>query len=174
MYSIPRLKRPTDCTAEELREFERLVRRGFSGSDDTLPTRIRDAELLAFQETVGGGVVAVAGLKQPHDRYTGDVFARTGAEVDPAHFELELGWVFVVPDHRRNHLAKDLCGRLVERASGSGVFATTRPDNLPMIGILQDLGFVRTGEAFLRRGEELALFIRGGPVRCPPGLYPTD
>jgi hypothetical protein len=41
-----------------------------------------------------------------------------------------------------------------------GVFATTRPDNAAMIGILLALGFERVGAPFShpRRGEELVLF----------------
>lgn len=34
------LKQPAACTEPERRAFERLVRQGFDGSDETLPDRI--------------------------------------------------------------------------------------------------------------------------------------
>ncbi len=54
-----------------------------------------------------------------------------------------------------------LCRGLVAHV-GSGVFATTRPDNTVMIRILTTLGFVRVGKPYSRRNEALVLY-----VRCP-------
>lgn len=156
------LKKPPACTDEERRAFERLVREGFDGSDDGLPERIRAARWLAFHYQDGATPVAIAGLKAPGRQYRNDVFEKAGAAVAAADYELELGWVFVVPAHRGKHLGRTLCRRLLARAPESAVFATTRPDNHPMIAILRVLGFATAGKPYrhVRRNEQLTLFLR--------------
>ena len=74
--------------------------------------------------------------------------------------DLELGWVFVVPAHRGNRIATRLCERLLAGVRPSLVFAMTRTDNRAMISILHALGFVREGDPYPRRNEQLALFLR--------------
>lgn len=156
------LKEPIDCTEGERLEFARLVREGFPAAR-SLESRIRQATCLAFYYTAGDMLTAVAALKAPTDRYRERAFRQAGARVSPAEYPLELGWVFVVPPHRRNGIAEGLCRHLVARASTSGVFATTRPDNVSMIRILGALGFVRVGEPYPRRNEELVLYVRQAP-----------
>jgi hypothetical protein len=164
MTRTAHLKEPSACTAKERREFERLVRQGFDGSDAGLPGRILDARQLAFCHEAGGTLVAMAALKMPDGRYREDVFTKAGAEVSPADYRLELGWVFVTPLHRGNQISEDLCGQLLACVPGSRVLATTRPDNTPMINVLLALGFGRIGKPYPRRNEELALFLRPPPA----------
>ena len=154
------LKEPIACSEGELREFARLVRQGFDGSDEGLPGRIRDAKWLAFHYTNGDTLGAIAGLKAPKKEYRDDVFKKAVAGVSPADYKLELGWVFVVPVHRGNRIATNLCQLLLSRASWPNVFATTRPDNSSMINILLALGFARAGKPYLQRNEELVLYLR--------------
>jgi ribosomal protein S18 acetylase RimI-like enzyme len=156
------LEEPGAYSDVQRREFERLVRQGFDGSDASLPDRIRDAELLALHYAADDALAAVAALKTPDERYRNDLFKRAEARVNPVDYALELGWVFVVPAHRGSRIGERLCRMLLERASASGVFATTRPDNQAMITILETLGFARIGGPYRhsRRNEELALFVR--------------
>lgn len=160
MCSTARLKEPNECDEQELREFESLVRLGFAGSDHGLPARIATAKWLAFQSTVSGQVVAIAGLKQPKAEYTTETFAMAKSCAHPSEFGLELGWVFVIPSHQGCGIASRLCACLIKRILTSCIFATTRPDNEPMIRILNTLHFRREGEPFFRRTEDLALFLR--------------
>jgi len=160
LHGTTRLEPPAACTRPERRAFERLVRQGFDGSDRTLPDRILAASCLAFHYAPDGELVAIAGLKQPGEPYRREVFTKADARLDGADFELELGWVYVVPEHRGKGIAMDLCRLLLERERGSRVFATTRTDNAAMIRILFALGFVRAGRAYARRDEVLALFVR--------------
>lgn len=153
------VKEPTVCSDWERREFARLVRQGFPAAE-RLDRRILDARLLAFHYATADTLVAVAALKAPNERYRDDVFQRAGAAISPADYELELGWVFVVPAHRGNRIAAGLCQRLLARVSASCVFATTRPNNTPMIRILRTLGIARVGKPYPRRDEQLALFLR--------------
>ena len=168
MYRTPYVRRPNECTDGELREFERLVREGFDGSDDSLVSRMGDASCLAFQRAIDGTYIGVAGLKRPSEEHTAWVFAKAGADMPPVDCWVELGWVYVVPDHQRNRIASKLCSELMERSPGACVYATTRPDNVPMIQILLALGFVRTGRSFVRRAQELALFVRSRRTGAGP------
>jgi len=163
-----RLKEPIACTEGERREFARLVRQGFEGSDEGLDGRIRDAKRLAFYFAAGDILAAVAALKAPNGRYRDDVFKKADAPVSPADYTLELGWVFVVPAHRGNRIAESLCQMLLARVPMSPVFATTRPDNISMIRILHALGFARAGKPYPRRNEELVLFLRSRPALGAP------
>lgn len=153
------LKEPIACTERERREFERLVRQGFAGSDAGLPGRIRNARWLAFYYSAGETLAAIAGLKAPGEGYRDEVFKNADARVSPSDFNLELGWVFVVPDHRGNRIGESLCQLLLARESKSSVFATTRTYNSSMIRILRALGFARVGKPYRRRNEELVLFL---------------
>ena len=160
MNGTAHLKKPIACTERERREFELLVRQGFQGSDEGLPDRIRNAKRLAFHYAAGGGLAAVAGLKAPDQRYREGIFQKADVPVSPADYELELGWIFVVPAQRGNRIAESLCRALLASEPTSGVLATTRPNNIAMIRILLALGFARTGRPYPRRQEELALFLR--------------
>jgi RimJ/RimL family protein N-acetyltransferase len=162
MSGTTHLKEPLACTEDERREFARLVRLGFEGSDEGLDGRIRDAKWLAFHYTPDDTVGAVAALKAPTDQYRDYVFTEADAAVSAADYRLELGWVFVVPKHRGNRIAGSLCRLLLARVPASCAFATTRPDNIPMIRILRALGFRRAGKPFPhpRRNEELVMFCR--------------
>lgn len=154
------LKEPIGCTEEERREFARLVRRAFDGSDEGLDGRIRSAESLAFYYAEDETLVAIAGLKKPDERYRKAIFAKAEARVRASDYGLELGWVFVVPAYRGRRIAEQLCRTLLGRVPTSHVFATTRPDNVQMISILVGLDFARVGRPFPRRNEELVLFLK--------------
>jgi GNAT superfamily N-acetyltransferase len=166
------LREPATCSETERRRFERLVRLGFDGSDDGLVRRILDAHLIAFAAEEGAGIAepaGIAGLKRPPAAHRENVFRRARAGVAAASCELELGWVFVPEDRRGRGIATRLCRSLLDLVPGRAVYATTRPENAPMIRVLSGLGFVRKGEPFPRRHERLALFLR---VASPIGATP--
>jgi GNAT superfamily N-acetyltransferase len=154
------LKEPSACTEGERQEFARLVRQGFATANEGLDSRLRDAKWLAFYSPPDDTLGAVAALKVPTEQYREDVFRKADARVSSADYELELGWVFVVPAHRGNRIAERLCQLLLERVPVSCVFATTRTDNISMMKILHALGFTRVGTPYPWRNEELALFLR--------------
>lgn len=160
MNRAAHFKEPLACTEGERQEFARLVRQGFDGSDEGLPGRVLGAERLAYCYAPDGTLAAIAALKVPSERYRDYLFEKTDASVSPADYGLELGWVFVVPAHRGGRISEGLCRRLLAGVPESGVFATTRSNNVPMIGILRALGFERVGKPYPRRDEELNLFLR--------------
>jgi len=154
------IKEPASCTAGEIQDFARLVREGFRGSDEGLLRRIESARLLAFHYAIDGSLSAVAALKMPGDRQRDDVFEKASVSVGSAGYQVELGWVYVVPSHRGSRLSEDLCGQLLAGDSGVGVYATTRSNNVTMIDVLRTLGFERVGDPYPHRGEELVVFLR--------------
>ena len=160
MNGVTHVKTPNSCTKGECRNFARLVRQGFAGSDAGLADRIEKAHRLAFYYATGDSLAAVAALKTPGERYRDDVFEKAGIAVSPGDFEWELGWVYVIPTHRRKQVAEDLCRKLLACVRASCLFATTRPSNVPMIRILLSLGFERVGKPYSRRNEELIVFLR--------------
>ena len=156
---------PAHCADEERREFASVVRQGFNAVIETLPRRITAAKYLAFHRLPSGPMVAVAAIKSPPLPYREDVFLRAGIPRDPSIYDRELGWIYVMPEHRGFQIGRRLCERLVERSTTSRMFATTRVENARMIGILESLEFGRVGEPYQRRNEVLALYCRDG---APP------
>lgn len=169
MRTTLHLKEPSACTESERRDFARLVRLAFQGSDETLEARILNAACLAFCYPQEGELGAIAGLKAPGDRYRQKLFEKAAVRADPAEYPLDLGWVFVLPSYRGHGFGESLCRRLLARVPTTGVFSTTRPDNRPMIRILLGLGFLPDGKPYPhpRRDEELAVFLRSA-VACRP------
>ncbi len=165
MTFIADVKEPIACSDAERREFARLVLQGFPAAR-RLDDRIREASWLAFHYEAGDTLVAVAALKAPDKGYRAHVLKQADAPVSSDDYELELGWIYVVPAYRGNRIAEGLCRQLLARVPASSVFATTRPDNVFMIRILRALGFVRVGKPYSRRNEKLVLFLRS--------VAPTD
>lgn len=153
-------KEPAACSERERQEFARLVRKGFNGSDAGLVDRIERARLLAFQYANDDSFAAIAGLKSPDERSRRDVFDQAAVPVSAERYEVELGWVYVLPSHRGKHIAEGLCRRLLAFVPGIGVFATTNPDNIPMIRILVAVGFEQIGRPCIHRNKELVVFLR--------------
>lgn len=117
------LRDPIACTEAERRAFGRLVRQGFARAR-ALEDRIRNARCLAFYHTAGGDLVAVAAIKSPDESYRRATFADADAPASAQDDLLKLGWVFVMPVHRRSGIAERLCRALVTRVSTCGLFAT--------------------------------------------------
>ena len=83
------------------------------------------------------------------DLATGQVAGRIGFHAAPDREGMvEVGYG-VAPDRRRQGLATEMATGLIAWAHGQGVrrvLASTQPDNLASQGVIDRLGFVRTGE----------------------------
>lgn len=162
------IREPLACNEVALRKFASLVRQGFDPVREPLDGRIRDAKWLAFHYATDDTLAAIAAIKAPHEQYRRDLFEKADARISATDYRLELGWVFVIPAHRRNRMADSLCRLLLQRVPLSYLFATTRPNNDAMIKILRRHGFVRAGRPYPRRNEELVLFLRPSHVEDQP------
>jgi predicted GNAT family N-acyltransferase len=116
-----------------------------------LEGRVRQAKALAFLY-VSGTLVGVAALKQPLPRYRDDVFKGAAMAQCATLFDLELGWVYVLPEHRRKHYSEVLSAAAKSQSNNAPIFATTRLDNKWMQKTLERLGFKRIGDSYDSKG----------------------
>ena len=125
-----------------------------------MDNRICAAKYLAFHYPNRDRLAAIAALKSPNDQYRQDVFNKAGCPESCADYKVELGWVYVEPDYRGNRIAMKLCEQLLSRVTADCVFATTRTNNALMGRILLTFGFANVGAPYIRRGEQLRLYLR--------------
>jgi GNAT superfamily N-acetyltransferase len=158
----PTLKQPAACSNRELAEFERLVCRGAEVTAEGLRDRIRAAQQLAFIPGQAGTFVAVGALKRPAPTYCSTVFAKAHSSENPSGFTLELGWIYVEPDHRGKGFSNTLVETLLNAAGRSWVYATSRSNNVAMHSALRKHGFTQSGSAYEsdEDNDELFLFVR--------------
>jgi GNAT superfamily N-acetyltransferase len=155
------IRRPAACDASQLAAFQYSMIQGGQAKIAGLSERIDRTRWLGFQYE-DGELAAVAAPKRPADRYRQQVFRKAKAPLSPDSFDAERGWVVTSESFRRRGIGRRLSARLIDRATGVDLFATTRTDNLPMEEILQSLGFQPVGEPFPGAGDSyfLRLWIR--------------
>lgn len=153
------LKPPAECTDAELRDFRTLVVEAGEVQTAGLDELIGRAHLLAF---VGSdwAIVAVGALKRPRDAHRARVFKKAASSVGPEPYSLELGWISVGAQRRRQGLGTMVSVQLCKVVEGP-LYATARADNDGMRHILEGLGFRQEGKPYAGRNETLALYLRG-------------
>lgn len=154
------LRQPNNSTEEQRHDFARLVRQGFGTAGAGLDSRIGAARCLAFHYALLDGLVAIAALKSPDDKYRRDVFKWASSPESYTDYAVELGWVYVEPTYRESRIATRLCEHLLSITTIDAVFATTRIDNAVMSRVLLTCGFDKVGTPFLYREEQLGLYLR--------------
>src|SRR6266478_2647911 len=91
---------PSDCTAEALADFEKLVLEGGAVDPQGLTQRIRNAFRLLFLRTSDGQLVGVGALKHPRPGYRNRVFANAQATTASDEYRAELGCLVVAKAHQ--------------------------------------------------------------------------
>jgi GNAT superfamily N-acetyltransferase len=151
---------PSDCTAEALADFEKLVLEGGAVDPQGLTQRIRNAFRLLFLRTSDGQLVGVGALKHPRPGYRNGVFANAQATTASDEYRVELGWVVVAKTHQGRGLSTHIVGELLTFAKNENVFATTRADERVM-RYASDYGFEINGKTYPSgRGYDLVLYLR--------------
>ena len=155
------VKAPAEFSDEELKDFTAFVLAGGEVMAQGLQGRVENVYALAFLRS-GRGLIGVAGLKRPSNRHRAEVSQGSGVPIPEAEFELEMGWIFVLPSARGGK-SLPLCTQLLLAAGVRSVFATTRAGNPAMHRTLAKLGFARVGQSWPSRegDDELLLFVRG-------------
>ncbi len=138
------IMRPQLCSDAEIGAFCCFIRQGGEVDIAGLEGRVRQAKALVFLY-VDRTLVGVAALKQPGKNYRDKVFKAAGVSDNSATFGLELGWVFVRPEHRGKHYSLVVSSAAIGQADGAPIFATTRTDNVNMNGTLEYLVFKKVG-----------------------------
>ena len=151
---------PSDCTAQALGDFEKLVIEGGAIGPQGLTQRIRNAFRLLFLRTSDGQLIGVGALKHPRPAYRHKVFANARATTPSDEYRVELGWVVVAKTHQGRGLSTRIVGELLTFAKNENVFATTRADERVM-RYASDHGFEINGKPYPSgRGYDLVLYLR--------------
>ena len=151
---------PSDCTAQALTDFEKLVIEGAAVDPQGLTQRICNAFRLLFLRTLEGQLVGVGALKHPRPGYRDRVFANAQTTAASDQYRVELGWVVVAKTHQGQGLSTRIVGELLTFAKNENVFATTRADERVM-RYASDHGFEINGKPYPSgRGYDLVLYLR--------------
>jgi GNAT superfamily N-acetyltransferase len=151
---------PSDCTAQALADFERLVIEGGAVSPEGLAERIHSASRLLFLHTSDDQLVGAGALKHPRPAYRNKVFADARATVSADEYPVELGWVVVAKAYQGRRLSTRIVGELLPFAKSENIFATTRADER-VLSFAFDCGFKINGKPFSSgRGYDLVLYLR--------------
>jgi predicted GNAT family N-acyltransferase len=159
---------PSDCTAQQLADFEKLVIEGGAVNPQGLAQRIRNASRLLFLRAPDGQLLGVGALKHPRPSYRNKVFADAQATVPADEYPVELGWVVVAESHQGQRLSTRIVGELLALAKNENVFATTRADQRVM-SFASDYGFKLDGKPYPSgHGYDLVLYLHNA-ARFPKG-----
>jgi GNAT superfamily N-acetyltransferase len=151
---------PSDCTAQALDEFEKLVIEGGAVNPQGLAQRIRNASRLLFLRASDNQLVGVGALKRPRPAYRSKVFADARATVPADEYPVELGWVVVAKSYQGRRFSTRIVGELLTFAKNENIFATTRADER-VLSFAFDCGFKINGKPFPSgHGYDLVLYLR--------------
>jgi GNAT superfamily N-acetyltransferase len=151
---------PSDCTAEALADFEKLVVEGGAVNPQGLAERIRNASRLLFLRAPDGQLVGAGALKHPRPAYRNRVFADARATVSADEYPVELGWVVVAKAYQGRRLSTRMVGELLPFAKNENIFATTRAD-ARVLSFAFDYGFKINGTPYPSgHGYDLVLYLR--------------
>ena len=151
---------PSDCTAQALADFEKLVIEGGAVNPQGLTQRIRNASCLLFLRASDGQLLGVGALKHPRPSYRNKVFADARATVPADEYPVELGWVVVAKSHQGQRLSTRIVGELLAFANDENIFATTRADER-VLSFAFDCGFKINGKPFPSGNDyDLVLYLR--------------
>jgi len=155
------IKSLSECTQTELAEFVSMV----ESEGEVVGGLKRRVEKRGYKLVFARGansLAAVGALKTPYSNYRSGVFKKAKSLCRPDDYQLELGWIVVSPQARRNGLAGRLADNLLQKVPDKRVFATVRMDNEGMQRCLKSRGFARTGEPYPseNRKANIVLLVR--------------
>ena len=151
---------PSDCTAQALADFEKLIVEGGAVNSEGLGQRIRNASRLLFLRASDDQLIGVGALKHPRPEYRNKVFADARATVSADEYPVELGWVVVAKSYQGRRLSTRIVSELLAFAKDENIFATTRTDER-VLSFAFDCGFKINGKPFSSgNGYDLVLYLR--------------
>jgi predicted GNAT family N-acyltransferase len=153
------IKKPKECSKQELDEFIGLVVEGGQVNNHGIGDRVRDSFLLGFVYSAEMKMIAIAAVKKPSETYKSEVFRKAKTLENPTIYFFELGWIYVSNSFRGQGISRNLCSELLIDIKQS-IFATTACDNAPMQRILMNLGFEKSGQPYSGNSRSLDLFIK--------------
>src|ERR1700675_3502192 len=88
------------CSNVERATFQALVLQGGEVESLGLSARIARAEALLFLLDPQFGLIGISALKHPGAYYREKVFRAANAKCAAKSFQLELGWIYLIGQHR--------------------------------------------------------------------------
>lgn len=159
--SIIDVKKPDECSAAELGDFEAFVLAGGEVEANGLEDRIKHAEKLLFLR-IDGCLKGIAAIKNPTNNYKTNVFKKAKAILEPNQFQYELGWIYILPSARGNGFSNELVEKAISIIPKKAIFSTSREDNQKMHKVLKKYGFSNHGKRYKsnRGAQRLMLFVQ--------------
>lgn len=150
---------PSRYSSDERRIFVNLVRQG--GEAAATLERIERAKALATAWS-DGRLIGVAALKRPQDSYRAKIATRAGVRLNASEWPFELGYIFVLEEHRGKGLAQSLIEALLDQEGNRNMLATVRTENRAMQKALARFGFAIAGRDYLSDDASriLSLWLR--------------
>ncbi len=159
-----RIEKPVHLSAADKAAFVAFVASAGEVDHDTLPGLVdRAASLVMLLD--GDAIIGTAAIKTPLPAHRQGEFDKAAVPQQATALPLELGWIVIHPDHRRQGHARTLVAAAVDAAPNSGLYATTKTDQ--MRPILEENGFIVQGEPYksvLNPTVMLTLFGRPQPA----------
>lgn len=145
------IKKPIDCSNEELELFKNLVLAGGQVDPNGLENRIKNCKLLGFYYNDQKELVGVSALKSksPNSVKIVKSKAKISGKGMP---KLELGYSVTKKEFRGRGINRALNDKLLNEISGEKIYATT--DNDTMRKYLIEKGFTKKGKSFKGRYNE--------------------
>jgi GNAT superfamily N-acetyltransferase len=147
------VKKPSDCSENELNSFEILVKKGGEVAAEGLRGRIKKAKWLIFLFENATTLAGVAALKSPNKNYKHSVFMKAESQEDPKEFTFEAGWIYVEEQFRGRKYSRQLLEKILKLAGDNHVYATTRENNKFMRHTNSRCGFKQSGHPYESESE---------------------
>jgi RimJ/RimL family protein N-acetyltransferase len=148
------IKKPSDCSKEEKRNFIELV---VSGNQNT-PSHVRNS----FNKLVWVGLLyeddeikAVSSLKKGDP----DIFDRAESEEDPKDYPYEVGFSFTDHNSRGKGFNKILKKELFDKVGNRGIYATIRVTNKESMAVNTKIGFRPVGKPWKGIATDVQLWV---------------
>ena len=148
MEYLLKIKKPQDCSENELIAFYELAIKAEQVNKAGLKDRIRNCLLIGFcyYEDL---LIGISAIKVPIKTYKYKIFTKAGIKKEASLFNFELGYSFTEEKFRGRQISYNLNKRLVNELPSNGIYATTA--NPGMKRILKNIGFTENGKPY--KGE---------------------
>ena len=154
------IKTPDKCSKKEITKFYNLVVKGGQVITGGLKKSIKNAKFLAFYYD-DGEIVSIRAIKKAKPAYRDHVFNNAGVDELADKYQYETGWAYTIPSHRRRGIGSFAYKKMLEKAKGIKLFATTRESNIAPQKTLKKNGFKQIGEPYIGiTDDNVILWVR--------------
>ncbi len=156
------IKAPSECSEEELSNFEQLVLEAKQVNPENLTQKIQECLLLAFCYS-GDKLIGIRAIKRKPKEQIVEIFKKAGISTNVPLPELEIGYAYIRPEHRGKKYASLLLDQILEKVEGEYLFATTGKDQVR--GYLASRGFETIGNPYPGVYNDLIyLMVKNKPI----------